>query len=256
MPSNVVFYVYVYRDPRPGKNLEPIYIGKGRGYRYRQHWNRTEDHRNPLLCRVLNKIRAVSLKPKIKIVRRFVLEADAFAYEIKLIAKYGRRDLGLGPLCNLTDGGDGPSGSLAVIARMRMLHTDPDFAEARDKRGRQHFLNLFADPDFTKAHAERMSEKAHKFNADPEVKRLASERMRALNAEPANAERTRQRMADPEAKRKCAERFRKLNADPTFAKAHSKRCSENIRKRNADPAFQAKCKAGKAAARARRAQHN
>ena len=107
MPSNVVFYVYVYRDPRPGKNLEPIYIGKGRGYRYRQHWNRTEDHRNPLLCRVLNKIRAVSLKPKIKIVRRFVLEADAFAYEIKLIAKYGRRDLGLGPLCNLTDGGDG-----------------------------------------------------------------------------------------------------------------------------------------------------
>src|SRR6185503_7773153 len=130
MPSNVVFYVYVYRDPRPGKNLEPIYIGKGRGYRYRQHWNRTEDHRNPLLCRVLNKIRAVSLKPKIKIVRRFVLEADAFAYEIKLIAKYGRRDLGLGPLCNLTDGGDGPSGSLAVIARMRMLHTDPDFAEA------------------------------------------------------------------------------------------------------------------------------
>jgi hypothetical protein len=39
-------------------------------------------------------------------------EAEAFACEIKFIMAIGRSDLGLGPLCNLTDGGEGKLGSV------------------------------------------------------------------------------------------------------------------------------------------------
>jgi len=43
----------------------------------------------------------------IKIVGFFDCEKDAFDKERELITKYGRRDLGLGTLVNLTDGGEG-----------------------------------------------------------------------------------------------------------------------------------------------------
>ena len=39
-------------------------------------------------------------------------ESDCFKLEIALIAHYGRRDLGLGTLVNLTDGGDGARGAV------------------------------------------------------------------------------------------------------------------------------------------------
>ncbi len=35
---SAAFYVYLLRDPRPGKNLQPFYVGKGRGRRVRKHW--------------------------------------------------------------------------------------------------------------------------------------------------------------------------------------------------------------------------
>lgn len=44
------------------------------------------------------------------VVRAGMTESEAFALEIHLISTIGRRDLGTGPLVNLTAGGDGSSG--------------------------------------------------------------------------------------------------------------------------------------------------
>jgi hypothetical protein len=112
------FYVYLYRDPRAGKADCPIYVGKGSVrmsspqsiHRALRHW-RSDTH-NALLSRILSKIRSCELEPKIEIVGRFSLEVDAFGLERELIHKYGRRDLKRGPLCNMTDGGEGASGYL------------------------------------------------------------------------------------------------------------------------------------------------
>lgn len=116
------FYVYVYRDPRPRKGSVPIYVGKGTAAlgRADHHWRRGSPNR--LLNGILGKIRTAQLEPKIEIVGWFDDESAAFACERALIAQFGRRNLDCGPLCNLTDGGEGALGvvrSAETCAKIR-----------------------------------------------------------------------------------------------------------------------------------------
>lgn len=113
------FYVYVYLDPRPGKGLQPIYVGKGTVDldRASYHWERRCV--NPFLQKVLDKIRAAGLVPQITIAAYMEDEEEAFAMERDLIAKYGRRDLRTGSLCNLTEGGQGTAGLKYSEERLR-----------------------------------------------------------------------------------------------------------------------------------------
>ena len=48
----------------------------------------------------------------IEIIEDSLSDEEAKCLEIKLIAKYGRRDLGTGTLVNMTDGGDGNNGKV------------------------------------------------------------------------------------------------------------------------------------------------
>lgn len=116
------FYVYVYLDPRPGKGLQPIYVGKGTVDldRASYHWERRCV--NPFLQKVLDKIRAAGLVPQITIAAYMEDEEEAFAMERDLIAKYGRRDLRTGSLCNLTEGGQGTAGLKYSEERLKRLH--------------------------------------------------------------------------------------------------------------------------------------
>jgi hypothetical protein len=244
------FYVYVLRDPRPGKNLQPIYVGKGKGKRARQHWFKFENHVNSMLRRVFAKIHAAGLKPTIEIVCYADVEADAFTREIELISKYGRRDLGHGTLCNLTDGGEGAAGCLIAAENMRKLRADPDFCKAiargmqkrnadpefvkaREDRGRKSLNNLRADPEFAKAAAERSREHMLRLHADPEFRKAHSERAseRARHPSPALV----RSWVSPSAKTRKArsENLKRLHANPEYAKAHS----ERMKRRNADPQF-------------------
>ena len=53
------------------------------------------------------KILRAGLEPKIEKVMEGVDKKTAKAEEIRLIAHHGRANLGLGPLTNMTNGGDG-----------------------------------------------------------------------------------------------------------------------------------------------------
>lgn len=86
------FYVYVWRRP----NGEPFYVGKGRGRRAYDFYDRSDD---------FNEIHALG-GCTVEIVRWFADEADALNHEVELIYQYGRRVFG-GTLVNKTDGGDG-----------------------------------------------------------------------------------------------------------------------------------------------------
>jgi len=103
------FYIYIYLDPRkPGKfcygryrfDYEPFYVGKGQKRRCI-----VSQGRNRFLDRKIKKIGKII----VTIYKSNLAEEKAFELEKRLIARIGRIDLKKGPLCNLTDGGEGGS---------------------------------------------------------------------------------------------------------------------------------------------------
>ena len=93
------FYTYVLFRP----DGTAFYVGKGKGPRYMQCGN------NQHAQNVYRQIEAAGEKVGVWIIPAET-EAAAFAEEVRLIALYGRLDLGTGTLCNLTEGGEGTSG--------------------------------------------------------------------------------------------------------------------------------------------------
>ncbi len=88
-----IYYVYAYTY----NDGSPYYIGKGKGNRaYIKH------QRN-----LLPRDRSC-----IVILKESLSEKEAHDLETELIKAHGRLDLGTGPLKNLTNGGEGASGSL------------------------------------------------------------------------------------------------------------------------------------------------
>jgi len=104
------FYVYVLFRPW---NLEPCYVGKGKKGRFEFHSKRAASHENKHLAHVFKKASGKDV-PSV-ILHSNLDERTAFTYEKALIAAIGRADLGLGPLCNHTDGGDGCSGAIVSL---------------------------------------------------------------------------------------------------------------------------------------------
>ncbi len=117
-----VYYVYAYLDPRkPGKyvygsdlffEFEPFYIGKGRDKRYLVHYEvaigkkkgRT-DYNNHKFHSIRQIVDCELMPIIIKIYDNITTE-EACLHEMLIINSIGRRDLGSGPLTNLTDGGE------------------------------------------------------------------------------------------------------------------------------------------------------
>lgn len=105
--SENIYYVYQYWDPL---RKEPIYIGKGCGKRA---WEHLQPYRLKSNHPFKNRIKWLKKQNKSPIVSLLYInlsEEKSFKLERKIIKKIGRKDLGKGPLLNLTDGGQGMSG--------------------------------------------------------------------------------------------------------------------------------------------------
>jgi len=120
---NNIFYVYIYLDPRKlgsfdyGEfhfDFEPFYVGKGCKEQWSSHLKLAEIkiYKSYKLNKI-RKIQSLGLQPKIIKYKDNLTEQEAFDLEKKLIKAIGRLDLGLGPLVNLTDGGEGVKGVIA-----------------------------------------------------------------------------------------------------------------------------------------------
>jgi hypothetical protein len=105
-----MFYVYVYRDPRPTKDNQPVYVGKGTGDRDISHWAKGS-HNKPFQD-FISHLKQRGLVAVCQRVFETEDEEAAFSKERELVALYGRRDLGTGPLFNRTDGGEGAAGAI------------------------------------------------------------------------------------------------------------------------------------------------
>lgn len=121
-----IFYNYIYLDPRkPGNynyqvfhfDYEPFYVGKGQGGRCYNHLNETKNRTcNLKKFYKVQKILKQGLEPIVLKIYENLEEPIAFQNEIDLIKIIGRHDKKLGPLVNLTNGGDGGSGRIYICS--------------------------------------------------------------------------------------------------------------------------------------------
>lgn len=112
-----MYYVYVYFDPRKVGTYcydnvlfqyEPIYVGKGSNKRFMEHLSNT--HNSHLAGKIKNIQTELNRNPAILVLDDFDDEQEALDFEVEMIKRIGRADLGFGPLTNKTDGGEGCSG--------------------------------------------------------------------------------------------------------------------------------------------------
>jgi hypothetical protein len=103
----------IYRHLKP--NGEVFYIGiaklKSRPY--------SKENRNKWWYNIVNKYGY-----EVQILKTDLTWKDACELEQILIAHYGRKDLGLGPLVNLTDGGEGVLGLKGNIGHTGKKHSE------------------------------------------------------------------------------------------------------------------------------------
>lgn len=125
----------LYRHLKPCG--EVFYIGVGNKIR-----PYTKTDRSDFWWKVVNKYGY-----EIQILKTDLTKEEAYELEVILIAWYGRKNLGLGPLVNLTDGGDGSNNTVVseeTREKLRIARTGYKFSEetklkiSNSHKGKKH----------------------------------------------------------------------------------------------------------------------
>jgi hypothetical protein len=164
----VSYYTYLYFDP---SRNEPIYIGKGCGKRLFKHLNRKDNH--PFTNR-LKKMGREGVTPIITKLCDGVDAELALLVEMEAISKFGRKDLLLGPLLNLTDGGEGLIGpSEATRLKIGASNTGKTLGIKKSKESNDRRSKSLTGLKKTEDHI-------NKINRNPEKIRKTTDKHRGM----------------------------------------------------------------------------
>lgn len=139
-----IYYVYIYSDPVTNV---PFYVGYGKGNRCQYHIKEAQRNVTHNSYK-LNKIRSILLEgalPAIQKIDSGLSKQQACELEEFLIELIGRRDLGQGPLANLTKGGDG-NREWSPIQKQQAACRNKGFIVARDPVTGMRYRVLPDDP--------------------------------------------------------------------------------------------------------------
>jgi len=189
------YYVYAYIDPR---NDTAFYIGAGHGKRDKQHLRRK--FRNHIkTCRFfynkLNKMEREGVQPVVHRLLSGLSRYDAFqVWERFFIMALGRRDLGTGPLCNHTDGGEGCKAP-SIETRRRMSESMKANCSLPERK-------------------RQMSKIQTLIHNTPEMKQLQSEIAKRTWADPIVRQRRIEAGKSPKAQREKSEASKRVWNNP------------------------------------------
>lgn len=154
-----VYYVYALVRPDTGSIF---YIGKGSGDRAEHHIKWPDRQCNPHKANIIRKLDNLGSPARVEIIIDGLSESQAYEAESVLIKKIGRHPMG--PLVNLTDGGDGlrgltrtPAHKAAISKALRGMKKNGaalDAALANLEKGR---LALAVRPPDARAESARKS---------------------------------------------------------------------------------------------------
>jgi group I intron endonuclease len=124
-------YIYQYFDPI---RKEPIYIGKGFGNRMFNHLQPSYQYPHPFYHRI-EWIQKQNQIPIISKLEEHLSDENATQREKYWIREIGRKDLGKGPLLNLTNGGEGICGfKHSKKTRSKMSHSHTGKQHSKETR--------------------------------------------------------------------------------------------------------------------------
>lgn len=176
-------YIYIYLNPlKPGIykynginyifNFEPFYIGKGSEKRIYDHLsiNNLNNNKNKHKINTIKKILKVCSKNEYK--KHYIIKIEENLSEILVnerekyyISKIGRKNLKIGPLVNLTDGGEGTSGYITkkeTKEKLSKIFKGRFAGKNHPMYGKIGSLN----PKFGKRLSEELKQKISKNHAD------------------------------------------------------------------------------------------
>ncbi len=237
------YYIYEYWDP---KHNEPFYVGAGQNDRMYDHlieatnYNQIKERKglNHFKIKKILKIWNQKLQPNIKIVFRSDDLEVVYNKEIELIKFYGRRDLGLGPLTNLTDGGEGLVNRSPEMIRKNIeaaMETKANWSEEKRKEISENCSDGQIERWYSLSDEERRLAVAHLRNWWDSLSMEEKEEnstIRLLNWMNNNPDEVK------EAQEKAAEAIR--NMSPEKKQQHSKNVSNAVKIQWKDPILRAK----------------
>ena len=176
-----MFYTYILKEKSTGS---PFYVGKGKGQRMyvhrREALNENTNYRS--IHRKIQSILGRGDEIEYCVVDSGLTEDQAFELEIFLIAEIGREDLGLGPLKNLTEGGEGGSLiSAESVELRRQKHIGSKRSPEARERMRQAQLDIVAKR-VAETGVKRSAESRAKQSAATTGKKWAAPRDRDLSS--------------------------------------------------------------------------
>jgi hypothetical protein len=156
------FYAYIYYDP-PRNNI-PMYVGKGKNNRAWEHLFR--ETTNKRLRNWLKTLRKNNVRPIIGLYSGLDEELSLLL-EKELISKFGRKDLGLGTLYNLSDGGEGPNGYVFTDdARSKISRAHKGKPKSAETKERMRLAKL--GKKFSEQHKKNLSSSHKMINKNTE----------------------------------------------------------------------------------------